>query len=439
MLSINHKISSSTIVYLFGVASTIYLGRFLVELVWPILFFALPPANNHRSDDSGYFHFRAIPVVSLKLAYIIIAFSFFSFLVYQYHGWIDKFLDLYRPLISNYANQTLRLLLIPIFLYFAYRLQGAKNMHAYLEGFGFGIFLSILFGLSRMFLGFSTRLDGFSGEPRHLSALITVYVISSCLLIKNDRPLKSIFLLFLIFSLPLTFSYTGSAAFVGFFIGVIITRFIERTLKGRLPMGLLFFLLFASLATTLTYFLVIKDGRSFHSMNDVPFIEFIEYAWGKDALPLKYLLHYPISFLSGFGPGGLNMIYMDTNLALANDIQSSIIIFQPFTEGSNINKFMAPSSSLLYLITGVGIFPILFTIYSFSFIYPRVKSTQYITRFSLLTGLFITSLFLGYNSLLPLLFVLVISGKIFFPDPIKQLTLNLKPALTILLTLKLYF
>ena len=55
-------------------------------------------------------------------------------------------------------------------------------MHAYLEGFGFGIFLSILFGLSRMFLGFSTRLEGFSGEPRHLAALITVYVISSAFL-----------------------------------------------------------------------------------------------------------------------------------------------------------------------------------------------------------------------------------------------------------------
>ena len=409
----------SLVIFVFGFLSTVFAQNFIIELSWPLLLLLRPQTYNSLHSSRSLFY--RIPSFSFFLFFSIPLFSIISYFFYYLSGWIDLYTVSYPSLTLNYVIQTIRLLLIPVFLYLGYLLSSRIAFQAFFNGFGFGLLCSTLYGYFMIFsgLGYETRLSGFSGEPKHLAALLSVYIFVYLFYNPMLKRVSIYTLIYFLVSLVLTQSFNGNAALFLPLMLLAVFKFFKSLPSFSISYSLLYFI--SAIFALFLLFLFIFSGdlfqfRTFNGLlSTISLFEFYTWATGKDSLSIIYLLNYPLTWLTGFGPGGLNLIYLHTRIDLATDLQYQSSILQSFKYGT-VSTFMAPGSSFLYIASSLGFLPLLasariffktYSIQSQEFAIPRYLS------FILLTVIFY---FIGFNSFLVLLFLVVLSGQTYLFD-----------------------
>lgn len=414
MFSRNLKLN---LIYILGFISAFHLptGHPVIELVLPPLFLFILLFNLRSPKSKSEFIFL--------FAYIFI--NCFSFTIFYVSSRQAAFVSaVYPDIYTSFLYQTFRVLLLPIALIVGTYYSSLVNFKSYLLGLLSGIAVSLSFGLFSNLLSFSLRLRGLSGEPRHLGQLLAV----TFLLFLASKPLINIvqsrFFRFLPIPLIFTFSFTGIMSLVAPLISFFtITRFSPFFSKFRISRLFLVRFLFC----TVLIFFLFNFYEYFLALRSIPlslfdglgFIDFLDYALGKDTVPLRYMLNSPLSFLFGLGPSGLQIQFIKTNLSLIQFIPhlDSVGIFENYLNSDSIEGILVPSSSLLYIVSIVGILPyaLVLSPLKSSFLFTCFSSLQ-ASRYAIFMSIFVFSIFASFSNFLILIFALSLSSGSGYPS-----------------------
>lgn len=381
----------------------------------------LPPdyRNRSRADAQSV---RRINNLSIILVFIFVIFSCISIFAYKISGWPSTLLVPTHQLYKTFVFQTLRFLLLPTYLFLAARLRGPKTLGVCLNGLRFGLIASILFGALYQNAFFGERISSLSGEPRHLASFIVVYISANLVLVKTPTKLDKLFIVLLLWPLFLTSSYTGFAALALSLSSVPITSFLLDIASGRLKTSTLYSIIVLAILVIplLSLFLIFNQREEIVGKYDqIRYL--IDWAWGKDLVPIMYFLNFPSAWLTGFGAGGLNLVYTETAFRYGTEVAQQSRIFGELLSGK-VDAYIAPSSGLIFLVVSYGFLPFSLMIQALSRSYQAGGEARGIMRQpTALIFLFPIFFFLGFHALLLMAFLIAVSDLKKLYDPFSTL------------------